>query len=121
MAPKVEQWTDKVAQDVRGRLTQRELRLLPRRIDVHQQTDALGEEAWRLVLVLPKPQGETWKRDEVFKARRAAIEIFDQLAAEEGHTLPGSTIASVTTDQAAEDDVAPEDEPEEGEDPGRES
>lgn len=91
----------------------------PRRVEVTEETDALGDDAWRLLLMLPAPSEETWDRTAVFKLRRAAIDAFDASAAQDGRSLPGRTIAFVTTDDAPEEDTAPEDEPEEGEDPGR--
>lgn len=119
MSPKVEQWTDAVAKRMRERLSEANLPLTPKQVQVYQDTDILGEDAWRLVLVLPAPTGETWDRLEVFTTRTASVDIFDEIADEDGRDLPGSTIAIVTTDEASELDTAPEDEPEEGEDPGR--
>lgn len=119
MSSRVEHWTDGVADQIHERLVASGLPLMPKRVLVHEDTDPLGEDAWRLVLVLPAPAGDTWNRLDVFRARRAAVDIFDELAAEAERNLPGSTIAVVTTDEASEDQTAPEEEPEEGEDPGR--
>jgi hypothetical protein len=82
--------------------------------------DGLGEDAWQLVLMLPKPTGPTWDVDEVFTVRRAAIKEFDALVAGEPPEKPGQTLAVVTTDEADEIDIAAEEVPEEGEDPTRE-
>ncbi len=119
MSPNVELKIDDVAEQVHARLLTSDLPLIPKRVFVHEDTDPLGEDAWRLVLVLPAPAGETWDRLEVFQVRRTAVDIFDDIAAQEGRTLPGSTIAVVTTDEADKEETAPEDEPAEGEDPGR--
>lgn len=119
MSLKADQWTDTVAEQVRERLQERELPLEPKRVLVYEDTDPIGKDAWRLVLVLPAPAGETWERLAVFRARRAAVDVFDEIAGEVGRNLPGATIAVVTTDEADEIDTAPDDEPEEGEDPGR--
>ncbi len=117
MSPKVEAWTDAVAEQLLQQLTATEPPLRPKQIHIHEVTDTLGEDAWRLVLVLPAPTGQTWDRESVYQTRRMSVELFDELAAAEDHDLPGSTVASVTTDEAPESDIAPEDEPVEGEDP----
>ncbi|MFT4051725.1 MAG: hypothetical protein QM677_05680 [Microbacterium sp.] len=119
MSPTVKPWTDDAAEKVRRRLEARDLPLTPKHVLIEEDTDPLGDDSWRLVLVLPAPTGETWERGEVFTARRAAVDIFEELAHEAGRGLPGVTIAVVTTDEASESDTAAEDEPEEGEDPGR--
>lgn len=119
MSPKVEQWTDAVAERLRDRLREADLPLTPKEVRIYEDTDTLGEDAWRLVLVLPAPTDETWDRQEVFRARRTSVEVFDEMADEDGQNLTGSTIAIITTDEASEIDTAPEDEPEEGDDPER--
>lgn len=119
MSSKVEYWTDAVAKRLRDRLSDADLPLLPKQVRIHEETDSLGEDGWRLVLVLHAPEGQTWDRQQVFSTRRKSVEIFDEMAATDGRGLPGATIASVTTDEARELDVAPVDEPLEGEDPGR--
>lgn len=119
MSPKVEYWTDAVAERLRDRLGEGDLRLHPKQVRIHEETDPFGEAAWRLVLILPAPDGQTWDREDVFRIRRKSVEIFDELATADERGLPGATIASVTTDEAPESDIAPEDEPVEGEDPGR--
>lgn len=120
MVTTTDRWTDDVAPQVLARLDGEGLRVKPKSVQVMMVTDAFDDEAWRVLLVLPRPSGETWDRDAVFEARRAAISAFDELAAAGGRELPGRTIALVTTDEADDADIATEDEPETGEDPGRE-
>lgn len=120
LAP-VDQWADEVAKRVLGRLRDEALPIEPKRIEITVVTDALDDEAWRLLLVLPapSPSEETWDREAVFRARRAAVSVFDDFAVEDGEQLPGRTVALVTTDEADELDAASVDEPEADEDPGR--
>lgn len=92
------------------------LPLLPKRVEILEDVDSFGELAWRLRLVLPAPDGPTWDREQVFQARRAAIDVFDSLVAGARTEHPGRTVAFVTTDEAADEDVATEDAPEDGED-----
>lgn len=115
MSSVVDHWTDAVAEKVREPLKASGLPLPPKRVLIHQVTDALDEDAWRLVLVLPAPTGETWDRLDVFKARRAAVDIFDEIATQNQRSVPGSTIALVTTDEASESDTAPRESPGAGE------
>lgn len=119
MSSVVDQWTDEVGARILKRLGEKKLPIRPKAVRIGEDTDAFGEDAWRLLLVLPAPEGETWDRASVVKARRAVIEVFDALAAEDDRALPGWTVALVTTDEAAEDDIAVEDAPERDEDPGR--
>lgn len=120
LAP-VDQWADEVAERVLGRLRDEALPIEPKRIEITVVTDALDDEAWRLLLVLPAPlpSQETWDREAVFRARRAAVSVFDDFAAEDDEQLPGRTVALVTTDDADELDTAPDDEPEADEHLGR--
>lgn len=115
----VEHWADEAAKFVEGRLSASRLPLLPKHVVVYEDQDSHGESAWRVVLYLPAPAGDTWDRDAVFRARRSAVAALDALALDSGRVLPGSTVALVTTDEAAIEDTAPEDAPERGEDPGR--
>ena len=121
MVAAVDHWTDEAGRHVLERLLSEELPVKPKRVEITAATDAFEDEAWRVLLILPAPSGEseTWDREAVFKARRAAVGVLDELAAADGHVLPGRTVALVTTDEASESDTAPEDEPEIGEDPGR--
>lgn len=119
MTQHVANWTDSAGTRVLEGLMSAGLPLLPKDVTVYDVTDTLGEDAWRLVLVLPAPRDGAWDRQAVFQARRKAIEIFDGIAGDDGRSLPGSTIATITTDDADEQDTALPDEPEEGEDPGR--
>lgn len=102
-----------------GLLKDPDVVLKPNEIGVTEVIDLIDEEAWRLKLVLPRPEGDTWDREQVYLARRAATDLFDQLAYEEGRELAGSTLASVTTDEADESDIAEDEDPVEGEDPVR--
>lgn len=119
MSSKLDSWTDDAAKQVVNTLSAQGLELIPKRVQITSEIDALGQDAWRLLLVLSAPSSETWETDSVFRARRAAIEVFDAMAADHDEELPGSTVAFVTTDEASEDDTAPADEPQPGEDPGR--
>lgn len=121
MSSVVDQWTDDVAGRVLERLLAEDLPIQPKQVQITEHTDALGDDAWRVLLVLPAPAGETWDREAVFAARRAAISALESFAEDEGRALPGDTIAFVTTDEATDQDTATEDEPEPGEDPGRSS
>lgn len=111
----VDHWTDEVAERVLGRLLAARLAITPKRVQVTEDTDAFGDDAWRVLLVLPAPAGETWDRTAVFSARRAAVAAFDSVAAEDGRTLPGRTIAMITTDEADPADTAPAESPAAGE------
>lgn len=91
--------------------------LRPKRIEVARFVDGLGEEAWQLTLILPRPKGETWDRQAVFETRMRVTGLFDQLVVGTARELPGRTLAVVTTDEAQEIDVAEEGVPEEGEEP----
>jgi len=51
---------DEMAEEVLLRLRASRLGLLPKRVLISVDTDQFGEDAWRLVLVLPKPDGQTW-------------------------------------------------------------
>lgn len=116
MSQVVDHSTDEFASRVLTTLqAAKKLTIRPKRVEVRQDIDALGDEALRVLLVLPAPVGETWDRDAVFKIRRAAIDALDALVAEKGQTLPGRTLAMVTTDEANEADVAPEESPQLGE------
>lgn len=106
MVNRVGEWTDEAAELLLSRLRESHLELIPKSVVVSEVTNALDEQAWRILLVLPAPKGSTWDRALVFETRRAAIAELDRLAAEQGRSLPGSTIASVTTDEAAEEDIA---------------
>ncbi len=108
---------DEVTGVVSDDLSKANLALSPKKIAARPFVDGLGEDAWEVLLILPKPQGETWDRTAVFDARMAAVAAFDRLVDGTTLELPGRTLAMVTTDEAAEEDVAPEDDPEEGEDP----
>lgn len=108
MSTVINDWTNEVAPRVLEHLQSVELPITPKNVIVSETTDALGDDAWRILLVLPKPDGETWDRDAVFRARRAAINHLDQLAAVDGHELAGHTVAFVTTDEAAPNDIAEE-------------
>lgn len=88
LAP-VDRWTDEVAERVLGRLRHEALPIAPKRVQITVATDAFDDEAWRLLLILPAPSGETWDRTAVFRARRSAISAFDDLAAQDGEELPG--------------------------------
>lgn len=113
-------WSDEVAQQVLERVKAvGDTVLVPKAIQLEAVVDALDEEAWRVVLVLPRPEGATWDRDDVFAARMVATTVFDEIVEQEGRQLPGLTLAIVTTDEAAEDDIAAEDAPEADEDPGQ--
>lgn len=120
LAP-VDQWADEVAGRVLGRLSDEALPIEPKRIEITVVTDALDDEARRLLLVLPapSPSEETRDREAVFKARRAAVSVFDDFAAEDDEQLPGRTVALVTTDDADGLGAAPVDESETDEDLGR--
>lgn len=115
---KTQNWIDDVATAVQARLTQTDLPLKPKRVEITDATDMLGDEAWRLLLVLPKPDGPTWERDSVYRLRRRAIEYFDEAADSAHRALPGLTIAFVTTDEADEEDIAVDTTPESYENPG---
>lgn len=119
MTSVLEQWSDDVAVRVLAQVEDQRLPLVPKRIEVTEDVDALGDSAWRLLLVLPAPAGETWDREDVFKVRRAAVAAFDKEAEEDDRSLPGWTVASVTTDEAGEQDIAEDDKPQKGEDPVR--
>ena len=95
MASTEEPWTEPAARTLRERLRMLDLPLHPERVRVHDVTDALGNDAWRVTLVLPAPRGVTWDRETVYTVRRAAVAIFDAMAAEAGQGLPGSTIAVI--------------------------
>lgn len=112
-------WTSEAADQLMTVLRLQELALMPLRVHVFEQMDAQGEEAWRVQLVLPRPHGETWDRELVFHTRRAAVRAWDELADAAGRSRPGYTVALVTTDDAAVEDVAEDESPEAGEDPGR--
>lgn len=92
------------------------LELLPKRISAARFVDQLGEEAWLLTLILPRPTADTWDREAVFTSRLFITREFDRLIAGTALELPGQTLAVVTTDEAREDDVAQDGEPEVGED-----
>lgn len=119
MTPELTVWTDDVGHRVLDglRVLESSVPLQPKQISISQFTNALNEDGWLLTLVLPAPDGQTWDSGEVYSVRRAAIEIFDEFAAAEGHTLEGLTMATITTDEASEADTAPDEEPEPDEDP----
>ncbi|MBU8578895.1 hypothetical protein [Brevibacterium luteolum] len=106
MVNRVGEWTDEAAELLLSRLRESHLELIPKSVIVSEVTDALDEQAWRILLVLSAPKGSTWNRELVFETRRTAIAELDRLAAEQGRSLPGSTVASVTTDEAVEEDIA---------------
>lgn len=108
---------DDVTARVHTKLADDYLALKPKAVAARPVIDGLGEDAWQLVLTLPKPIGPTWDVEEVFDVRRAAIEAFDDLLAGENLERPGQTLAVVTTDEADEADIAAEELPEEDEDP----
>lgn len=110
-----ESWLKDAEERVFEAIRRQELPLLPKSIKVVEETDASGEDAWRLILVLPAPAGETWDVTEAFRLRRAAVRAFDAHALESGRELPGATVARMTTDEADEQDIAPEEDPEDGE------
>ncbi len=109
-------WTNSVGAEVVDAISSK-VTLRPKQIRITEEMDSLDLPAWRLLLILPAPQGETWNREEVFTSRRAAIEAFDAAAERDGRELPGQTIAFVTTDEAQEKDIAEDDLPEPDEDP----
>lgn len=84
--------------------------LPPKRVEIREVTDPFGEDAWRVVLILDRPENRTWDREAVFTTRLKAEEIFDRWAAKSGRGLPGATIASVTTDDVREEDIAVDEE-----------
>lgn len=108
---KTQDWVDRASRSVEDRLAQTDLQLKPKRLLATEETDAVGDESWRLLLVLSAPDGPTWDREQVFKLRRLAIEYFDDAAAEADRLLPGPTIAFVTTDEAEGKDIAVDDPP----------
>ncbi len=113
------QWTHEAGEDVLRQMRSAKLRLQPGHVTITDQVDALGENAWCLLLALPAPEGGTWDRAEVSQVRRAAAEVSGRLAAAAGHELPGASVASVTTDEASPEDIAEDGAPGPGEDPGR--
>lgn len=115
----IDQWAESAGAKVKDVLTGRKRALTVQRVVPYVDTDSFGEDAWRLLLLLPRPEGETWKRDHVFELRRIAVDAFDELALAAGRTLEGRTVALVSTDDALDEDVAPRDVPASGEDPVR--
>ncbi len=98
-------------------LTTSGMAIIPKRMLAETYTDGLGDDAWRLILVLPRPSSREWDMESVFRLRRTATRQFDQLIEGTSLVLPGRTLAVVTTDEAEPDDVAVEEVPEKGEDP----
>ncbi|OMH27826.1 hypothetical protein BKD30_02500 [Tersicoccus phoenicis] len=97
-------------------LAARPLDLKPKSMNATAVRDGLGEDAWQVTIVLPKPDGATWDAEALFAVRRTVVDAFD--GALEGRlVLPGQTLAVVTTDEADPADIAAEETPVEGEDP----
>lgn len=84
---------------------------------VERIEDWTGDEAWRLLLVLPRPRGSAWDVEATAELKRRAREILDTRAETYGVRLDGVSAATLTTRDAPESEVAPPDEPEEGESP----
>lgn len=83
------------------------LALHPRSVKISSVVDALDQEAWRILLVLPFPK-ETyrWEQRDVYAMRRAAIDGWEALVGEAELELPGQTLAFVTTDDAPSSEIA---------------
>ncbi len=84
----------------------------PKRIDVETYADGAGDEAWRLILVLNRPEGDTWDVESAFEVRRAVAKAFDRAIDGLSSALPGQTLVVLTTDEASEAETAPEEVPE---------
>lgn len=108
-------WSDGVGQEILEGLRTRNLPLEPLDVRVQEVTDGFDEPAWRVVLSLPAPSSQTWDRTDVFTLRRATISLLDDLAERDARSLPGSTIAVLTTDASDAETAAPDPEPERGE------
>ena len=88
-----------VAERLRQSLYSEELPLVPKSIRITDFVDAFDEEAWQITLALPAPKSLSWNRLSVFRLKRRAIDLFDNII--EGHhmELPGATLAVVTVDE----------------------
>lgn len=89
--------------------------LTPRRVTIYEETDSFDDPAWRILLDLPAPIGDTWDQAAIFELRREAVEEFDQIAEASGKVLTGTTIALVTTQERVDDSTQAETLPDEGE------
>lgn len=97
---------DRITQRVTDQLARADLALKPKSITATTVIDGLGDDAWKLTIVLPKSIGATWDVDAVFDVRRAAVEVFDAFVWVTRLELPGQTLAAVTTDEADPNDIA---------------
>lgn len=83
------------------------LALHPTRVSVYTLVDALDQEAWRILLVLPFPTTTyRWEQPDVYATRRAAIDGWEALIRETELELPGQTLALISTDDAPQSEIA---------------
>jgi hypothetical protein len=77
--------------------------------------DATGTPAWRVTLVLPVPSRGAWAVDKTRELKRDARRAADEVATSLGLVLDGLTTVTLTAKDVDDQDLAPEDEPESGE------
>ena len=94
-----------------------QLTLFPKRIEASTFIDGLDNEAWDLLLILPRPSGDSWDSRELFETRSHVRAAFDNLTLGTDLELPGLTQVSFTTDEATGDELAIEEGPLPDEDP----
>lgn len=100
---------ERATKKVTRALDRSDIALKPKAVELYEVSDALDEDAWRIKLILPAPEGRTWERSSVFALRRKATDVFDEFALKHDIDLPGATIAIVTTDEARLEDIAQDD------------
>lgn len=86
-------------------LVETDLPIQPKHAHIVTFEDALGQEGWRVVLTLHRPEGATWDQQDLFTTRQIVAAELDNIAEAQGQVLPGTTLVSVTSDEGAAEDI----------------
>lgn len=83
--------------------------------EVRQAEDADGISFWRLTLALPVPAAGTWDVERSALLKRQARDVLEKAAHDRDLQLDGFTYVVLTAKDAPLQDIAVEEQPEEGE------
>jgi len=79
-------------------------------LSVEPIEDADGESTWKVVLVLPRPSGDTWDEAQVFGLKQRAHEAVVQITSDNPQwALGGVPYVAITTKDPQIEQTAPED------------